>query len=130
MAKKTGKNTTANTTGKVPPKSPSKQEEFNAFLDLLRGEAVYHWVQIADVLGVDRDTITRWKQHPAAKKAIRDGIEKTLEGMTKAGEKDWRMWESKAKMLGLSPIEKTDITSKGEQVKIAVVSYDDVKDEK
>jgi len=95
---------------------PYKTEEFEKFLDMLRGEAVYHWQQIADSLGVHRDTITAWKNHKSARKAIRDGIEKSLDGMTKAGKDDWRMWESKLKMLGVSPIERQDVTSGGEKI--------------
>lgn len=90
-----------------------KIEEFNAFLDLLRGDTVAHWVQIADALGVNKDTITEWRKHPKAQQAIRDGIEKALDGMEKAGKRDWRMWESKLKMLGVSPVEKSDITTGG-----------------
>lgn len=100
----------------IPIVKPYKSEKFAAFLDLLRGEAVYHWVQIANSLGVNQDTITSWKNHPSAQKAIRDGIEKALEGMTIAGKDEWRMWESKLKMLGISPIEKSDITSGGEVI--------------
>lgn len=100
-----------------------KKEEFEAFIDLLRGESAHHWSQIANTLGVDKDTITAWKKLPQAQKAIRDGIEKALEGMTEAGGKDWRMWESKLKMLGLAPIEKSDVTSNGETLNVGVVTY-------
>ena len=106
----------------------NKKLEFEAFLDLLRGESAHHWSQIANTLGVDRDTITAWKQIPQAQKAIRDGIEKALDGMTKAGKEDWRMWESKLKMLGLSPIEKSDVTSAGQALQISMTSYRSKKD--
>ena len=90
------------------PENPSKREEFEAFIELIRGNTTCHWVQIAKALGVSRDTITMWKQHPLAKKAIKDGIERAMEGMEKAGEGDWKMWESKLKMMGISPIEKSE----------------------
>lgn len=106
----------------------NKKLEFDAFLDLLRGESSYHWTQIAKTLGVDRDTITAWKNLPQAQKAIRDGIEKALDGMTTAGKEDWRMWESKLKMLGLSPIEKSDVTSDGQALQISMTSYQPNKD--
>lgn len=95
---------------------PYKEEKFNAFLDMLRGESVHYWQQIAEILGVSDRTIREWKQHPAAKKAIRDGIENVLDNMTKAGKDDWRMWDAKAKMLGLSQIQKIDHTTKGEKI--------------
>lgn len=101
----------------------NKKPEFEAFINLLRGEAVYNWSQIATALGVEKNTITEWKKLPQAQKAIRDGIEKSLEGMTKAGKDEWRMWESKLKMLGVSPVEKADFTSDGEKISIGVVSY-------
>lgn len=102
--------------GKKDPTNPSKKAEFEAFIQLIRGDTVAHWVQIAQVLGVNRTTIAEWKKHPLAQKAIKDGVEKALSGMETAGKKDWKMWESKAKMLGISPIEKQDITSDGEKV--------------
>jgi hypothetical protein len=79
------------------------------------------------VLGVDRDTIAKWKKHPLAQKAIRDGIEKAFEGMQKAGGNDWRMWESKLKMLGVSPVEKADVTSGGEKITVIEKVYPPAK---
>jgi len=120
-----------NKTPKIPTEERIyKKEQFQVFLDLLRGEAAYHWAQIANTLGVNPDTITAWKKHPSAQKAIRDGIEKALEGMTKSGKDDWRMWESKLKILGLSPVEKVDHTSKGQKLNIGLVSYEKTNNEK
>lgn len=101
----------------------NKKAEFEVFIDMLRGESAQHWSQIAQTLGVDQGTITEWKKLPQAQKAIRDGIEKALEGMTKAGKDEWKMWESKLKMLGISPVEKSDVTSGGEALSIQMVSY-------
>jgi len=95
-----------------------KIEEFDAFLDLLRGDTTAHWVQIADAIGINKDTVTEWRKHPSAQKAIRDGIERALEGMEKAGKDDWKMWESKLRMLGLIPKEQMDITSGGKPIPI------------
>lgn len=95
---------------------PYKKEKFSAFLDMLRGESVHYWIQIAEILGVEDKTIRTWREHPAAKKAIRDGIENILDNMTKAGKDDWRMWDAKAKMLGLTQITKIDHTTKGEKI--------------
>ncbi len=98
------------------PSNPYKKEEFEAFIELLRGGAIAHWVQIARSLGIDKTTINQWKNHPLAQKAIKDGIEKAFEGMEEAGKSDWKMWESKLKMLGISPIEKSDITTNGKDL--------------
>jgi len=100
-----------------------KKLEFEAFLDLLRGESSHHWTQIAKTLGVDQGTITAWKKIPQAQKAIHDGIKKALDGMAKAGKEDWRMWESKLKMLGLSPIEKSSVALGSETLRILMTSY-------
>ena len=108
----------------------NKKAEFEAFLDMLRGESVHHWSQIAETLGIDQGTISEWKKIPQAQKAIRDGVEDALDGMTKAGKDEWRMWESKLKMLGLSPVEKADVTSGGEALKVLMTSYQPKKDGK
>jgi len=97
--------------------SPYKQEEFAEFIKLIEGDAVEHWMNIADALGVSKDTITNWKRMPEAKQAIERGINRALRGMEKAGGKDWRMWESKLKMLGASAVAKLDITTDGEPIK-------------
>ena len=90
-----------------------KKEAFSAFIKILQDGTVAHWVNVAVALGVNKDTITAWKGLPEAQEAIKKGIEKALNGMEKAGGKDWRMWESKLKMLGAIPTEKQmlDITS-------------------
>lgn len=97
---------------------PYKKEQFDAFIATIKGNAVGHWVQIARVLGVSNSTIHEWKKLPQAQKAIKDQIERIGEEMERAGKDDWKMWESKMKMLGVSPIEKqeTDLTSGGEKV--------------
>jgi len=100
------------------PTNPYKREEFEAFIELIKGPAVAHWVQIAQALGIDKSTIMEWKKHPLAQKAIKDGVEIALERMEKSGVRDWKMWESKLKMLGVSPIEKSDITSGGKPIPI------------
>ena len=102
--------------GSKVPNKPNKSDEFEAFLDMLKGESVYFWKQIAEILGVSQETIVVWKQHPKAKEAIREGIKKNLAGMERAGKKDWRMYEAKNKMLGMIPTEKVDLTSGGEKV--------------
>lgn len=103
---------------------PYKQEEFAEFIKLLEGDTVEHWMNIADALGVSKDTITSWKRMPEARAAIQRGIRRSLKGMEQAGGKDWRMWESKLKMLGTGPVNKLDITSGGEKLPIMGGSAD------
>jgi len=91
--------------------NPYKTAEFEAFIDIIKGSTVAYWVQIATALGINKDTITIWKRHPRARKATLEGIEHALEEMKRAGNKDWRMWESRLKMLGVAPVERSDMTS-------------------
>ena len=107
-----------------------KDEEFEEFIKILEGDkdsteggipVVAHWVEIAEALGVDKDTITRWKKHPRAVEARKKGIREALYKMQYAGSKDWKMWESKLKMLGISPVDKSDITSDGEKIEGVII---------
>jgi len=99
----------------------SKIEPFEAFIKYLEEGSDAHWTQIAEAIGVSKDTITRWKKEPRAKLAIEKGINYALQQMQKVGSKDWRMWESKLKMLGVSPIDRSDITSEGKKLTGPVV---------
>lgn len=78
-----------------------KKEEFEAFLDALEESSIPHWSDIAEAVGVNKDTITEWKRHPRARMAHIKGIQYALNQMELAGKNDWRMWEVKLRMLGL-----------------------------
>lgn len=106
-----------------------KQDEFDIFISTIKGNAVGSWVQIANVVGVSRDTINRWRKLPQARKAITDAIERANDEMERSGKDDWRMWESKLKMLGVSPIERKDLTSDDKPINLGVISYDKLDDE-
>src|SRR3990167_49114 len=82
-----------------PNKLLVKRKEFEAFLGIIKNGQASHWVDIARTLGVSKDTITDWKKLPEAKQAISDGITHAVEQMQTVGKRDWRMWESKHKML-------------------------------
>ena len=101
-----------------------KVKEFKAFIKTIEGDTVEHWVNIAQALNINKDTITEWKKLPEAQEAIQKGIDRALEGMQRAGGKDWRMWESKIKLLGINPIQKLDVTSGGEKLPIMGGSAD------
>ncbi len=97
-----------------------KKQEFKNFLKTIRGGSISHWQDIARAIGIDKDTIVEWKKTSEAQTAIGEGISKALTEMEKAGRKDWRMWESKLKMLGVSPIDKSDIMSGGEPIPVPI----------
>ena len=79
-----------------------KKVEYDEFIKIIEGSgAVAHWSEIARIVGVDKDTITAWKQHPWAIEARVRGIGKAIREMEESGKNDWRMWEAKLKMLGI-----------------------------
>jgi len=100
-----------------------KKQEFLAFIKTIKGGTVCHWQDIANAIGVDNDTITAWKRLPEAQEAIKKGIERALNDMQRAGKKDWRMWESKLKMLGIIPKSRKelDITTTGKELPIPIM---------
>lgn len=77
-----------------------RKEEFKAFLETIRHGQIPFWSQIAEAIGVDRDTIAYWKTLPEAQQAISEGLAYALEQMSVSGKRDWRQWHEKAKMLG------------------------------
>lgn len=85
-----------------------KKKEFAAFIKAIDTAQVGHWVEIARALNVSDETIVAWKKLPEAQQAIEATIIKALKGMETAGEKDWRMYESKLKMLGINPATKIE----------------------
>jgi len=85
-----------------------KDKEFAAFIQSIQAGQVSHWQDIARAIGVDENTITRWKKLPEAQEAIQKGIDNAIEQMQLSGKRDWRMWESKLKMLGVNPATKVE----------------------
>ena len=87
---------------------PYKQKEFKAFIKAIDEGQVGHWIEIANALGVDKNTILAWKMIPEAQEAIQRGIDHALQCMQQAGARDWKMWEAKLKMLGVNPATKIE----------------------
>ncbi len=85
-----------------------KDIEFAEFIKEIEEGSIAHWQEIAEALGVDADTITKWKSMPEAIEARKKGISNTIASMTKAGTRDWRMYEAKLKMLGINPPQKIE----------------------
>lgn len=98
------------------PNVPYKEEEFEAFLKSITLSQQSYWYEIAQSLGIDRKTIYRWKQHPKAKELINKELEEALAKMKETGNKDWRMWRERTKILGLPEKTELDITSLGEPI--------------
>lgn len=92
----------------VPPENPAKEMEFEEFLQLIGDSRVNNWSEIAEALGVDRSTITRWRKTPQARIALIHGVNKAIEKMEETGGGDWRMWRERANMLGVVDKKKID----------------------
>lgn len=86
-----------------------KKNEFKKFIKTIEDGQAGHWVDIAEALGVDKNTISEWKKTPEAQEAILKGIDHALACMQQAGARDWRMWEAKLKMLGINPASKVEV---------------------
>lgn len=103
--------------------SPYMDIEFEQFIETIKQGQAGHWKEIAIALGVNQNTITQWKNTKRAQEAIREGIAYALECMQQAGARDWRMWESKLKMLGINPASNVDLTSGGDKLTVALVEF-------
>lgn len=88
-----------------------KLAEFEAFLKIIKRGRVENWSVIAEALGVREATISEWKQHPLAQKAITEGVERCIAEMERAGKDDWKMWRDKLKMLGVKDKEQQSATT-------------------
>lgn len=95
---------------------PHKSEEYEKFIEFIEKGTEAHWSEIAEALGVNKDTIRDWKKTPRAIEAIKKGISYAISQMERAGKDDWRMWDRKLTRLGAQVIEKTDLTSDGEKI--------------
>lgn len=97
-----------------------KLETFEQFLKLIKEGPIEHWTEVAKALGVDRETVAKWRNHPKAKEAIAEGIAKTIKKMEESGKGDWRMWLEKLKMFGIGLDEaKTEVI---QQVNVEVIT--------
>lgn len=102
---------------------PYQEEKFETFLQLIKKGNMKNWSIVAEALGVHNNTITAWKRHPDARKAIAEGILDSLDKMEKAGKNDWRMHAEKAKMLGVNPPQKVETTTKDDPVKKILIAF-------
>lgn len=99
-----------------------KKHEFKEFLKIIGEGAISHWVQIAEILKVDQNTIAAWREMPEAQEIIAKGIDDALAKMAETGGKDWRMWQEKAKLLGMVAIQKEEKKIEGE-LNVALVEF-------
>jgi hypothetical protein len=98
------------------PQNPYNEIEFEEFLKNIGNSNISTWSILADVLGVDRRTVTRWKKHSLARAAIAKSIKDAIIQMERAGAKDWRMWCEKLKMLGVKDRQTIEQGIEGESI--------------
>lgn len=94
-------NENQNPTNPTQNVEPYKEIEFETFLKEIGNANIQNWSILAEALGVNRETIVRWKKHPLAQSAISNAIEESLRKMEQTGSNDWRMYREKLKMLGV-----------------------------
>ena len=109
-------------------KNVRKKLEFEEFIKMIEEKQVHTWVMCARALNVRPATITEWKKHPKAKKAIIRGIDEALENMQRAGKDDWRMWREKLRLLGVDKEYKFEhhskgLTNEGESIEVKILEY-------
>lgn len=93
-----------------------KEMDFARFIKILEEGQVEHWIEIAEAIGVDKNTITVWKELPEAIEARQKGIKNALEQMQLSGKKDWRMWEAKLKLLNLNPVTRIELNDQRKKI--------------
>jgi hypothetical protein len=95
--------------------------EYSNFLEYVQKGKVDHAVLYAKSLGIDRRTLVHWLSQPELREAMQKAVDDLVDGMKKAGTKDWRMWREYLKMLGIDDETKIDITTNGEKIQAATV---------
>lgn len=80
---------------------PYKEMEFEEFLTSIGEGKIKNWTVLAEALGVDRDTLLKWRQHPKAQAALNNAINESMNQMELVGKDDWRMWRERSKILGV-----------------------------
>lgn len=99
--------------------NPYKISEYDAFISLVEsGVPIESWSNIAEDLGVSKDTITDWKRTERYKIARAAILSNAIANMTDVGKTDWRMWDRYTKLLGIDAVERRDITSGGKVIPI------------
>jgi len=88
----------------LPPAKPYNQMEFEEFLNMLGDAntlAQATWQDMANILGVGEDTITRWKNHPKAREVVRREIKNQLRTLGEHSQSDPKVTEKILRKLGM-----------------------------
>lgn len=95
--------------------------EYKKFLALVKQKKIEHAVIYAKALGIQRRTLVHWLSQPELHQALLDSIDGLVDGMKKAGVKDWRMYRELLEILGIDKEQKIDLTSDGQKIQPAQI---------
>lgn len=95
--------------------------EYSQFLEFVKKRKVQRAVIYAQMLGIDRRTFVHWLNQPELREAMAESIDELVEGMQKAGSKDWRMYRELMEIMGIQAVKNVDVTSGGEKLPPTVI---------
>lgn len=90
--------------------------EYKNFLEFVQKRKVQRAVIYAQALGIDRRTFVHWLSQPELREAMVTAIDELVEGMQKAGAKDWRMYRELLDIMGVKEIKGLDLTTGGDKL--------------
>lgn len=96
--------------------------EYANFLEFVKKRKVSRAIIYAKALQIDRRTLVHWLSQPELREAMVEAIDELVDGMQRAGSKDWRMYRELMEIMGIDKEQKLDITSGGESLNIIVDS--------
>jgi hypothetical protein len=96
--------------------------EYGNFLEFVKKRKVGRAIIYAKALQIDRKTLVHWLSQPELREAMVDSIDELVEGMQRAGSKDWRMYRELMEIMGIDKEQKLDLTSNGQTINIIVDS--------
>lgn len=95
--------------------------EYRNFLEFVQKRKVSRAVIYAKTLGIDRRTMVHWLSQPELRDAMAEAIDELVDGMQRAGSKDWRMYRELMEIMGVDKEQKIDITTDGQKLQAATV---------
>jgi hypothetical protein len=98
--------------------------EYNQFLEFVKQRKPQRAMIYAKGLGIDRRTLNKWMEQPELRDAMAEAVDAILEEMQKAGKNDWRMWDKMLELSGITTVKELDVTSDGEKLEGAIISFE------
>ena len=96
--------------------------EYNNFLEFVKKRKVSRAVIYAKALQIDRRTLVHWLSQDELREALVESIDELVDGMQRAGSKDWRMYRELMEIMGIDKEQKIDLTTDGQPINVIVES--------